>query len=672
MLSSDFACPKCKNGLKSDNNGYFCKECSRIYPLEEGYIDFIEDPNFYAGEVSKRDMEHLLSNIDLIGYNDALATFLEVYPSLRTYIVDYRRADWIAHCLSTNNERCLDIGSGLGNISESLSHIYDEIYSLEAVKERIEFQKRRFKKSGRTNIIIVRGNALELPFPDDYFDLVVCNGVLEWVGMLNKRVCPHQAQISFLNEVKRVLTSKGCLYIGIENRFGIQYLLGQRDHSGLIFTSILPRRIADILVRKFGPEGGIYGEGNLSKKQNEEFGKGNLSKKQNEARGYYTYTYSRRGYHSLLRQAGFSRFKSYWVFPSYNQVPSFSGKLGDSVAIKGFLQYMRSNNPTRFKTILPVLEKLDKHILSFFTSLLIPAFLFYCYKEDIPDSFEEILAKNSSLKNMTTFSGDKEIGYVLYDSKGRPSKIGRLQRYGFDLSDFTPTYDKSAPGSTIPHERGWIENWIQGRTLNPLKLGESLAAINWLIDFQDRTSSSSLMSKADIHLEVESIRQKLVMLPHLHIPEYERWLDEYEFYLSEQKIRRPSEHGDFLYSNILFNTKSHAIEVIDWKHFLMNGDPFYDFTLFIIWSCMAGVSHKHRQESFQQNLSGNGSYSKILYQLQDMFSNHFNFKLDMKKLIRYTLLRYTVRMQSERGENDMTALLFRNLLNVSTKCWPND
>ena len=77
--------------------------------------------------------------------------------------------------------------------------------------------------------MIVRGNASQLPFPDDFFDLVVCNGVLEWIGVINDTVEPREAQIAFLQEVKRVLSRRGCLYVGIENRFGLPFFLGALD-----------------------------------------------------------------------------------------------------------------------------------------------------------------------------------------------------------------------------------------------------------------------------------------------------------------------------------------------------------------------------------------------------------------------------------------------------------
>ena len=99
-------------------------------------------------------MKILLSEIDSLGYDEGLLRFLNQNSGLHDYIIDPRRADWLCHCLSKSNLRCLDIGSGFGNISEKLSFNFQTVYSLESVKERIEFQKRRFKNSNITNITI--------------------------------------------------------------------------------------------------------------------------------------------------------------------------------------------------------------------------------------------------------------------------------------------------------------------------------------------------------------------------------------------------------------------------------------------------------------------------------------------------------------------------------------
>jgi ubiquinone/menaquinone biosynthesis C-methylase UbiE len=376
---------------------------------------------------------------------------------LREYIEDKRRGDWICHCFGSrnnnNNRRCLDIGSGLGNLSEMLSHYYDEVYSLEAVRERIEFQKRRFKNSNVNNVTIVRGNALELPFPNDYFDLVVCNGVLEWVGIMNTDRPPREVQLSFLQEVKRILSDKGCLYIGIENRLGLGYMLGEPDHSGLRYTSLVPRSVANFLVKRYGRSGGMYRD--TSNKENKK-----------EWRGYRTYTYSIKGYNSLLREAGF-KFKSYWTFPSYND-PHFSARLDDRVALKGFVQYFGprfvqyfGSRTRRSKRLFSIMEKFDSRLLLLIAKAMVPCFLFYCYKNEIQESIDDIITDAAQLTSYFTHGDAHNIRYFLYDRDGgTPSKVAQVRRYSNEIPQAIPSYNKEEPSAKQPQERIWFEDWV--------------------------------------------------------------------------------------------------------------------------------------------------------------------------------------------------------------------
>jgi hypothetical protein len=468
--------------------------------------------------------------------------------------------------------------------------------------------------------------------------------MLEWVGMMNTNLTPREAQLSFLREVRRVLSDKGCLYIGVENRFGLQFLLGTNDHSGLPYTSLIPRSIASILVRKYGHSGGIYGDKTI---------------KQKEKRGYYTYTYSILGYSSLFKQARF-KFKSYWVIPGYDE-PYFSGNLDDKIGLKGFMQYIKNiTTRTKFKVALSILEKLDKYILCIITSLFIPSFLFYCYKNEVAESFDNIIASNTLLKSYTVFSGAKEIAYILYNKKGKPVKIVRLKRYGCHLPTTMPFRDKTLPNSYGQLERAWMESWIDGRRINPLKFNEAQMAIEWLIDFQNKTRSTA-MTKNDIYSEVNAVRTNLLQLPNLNIPLYRLWLDDYESYIGTLNINRTSEHGDFFFGNILIDSKTQKVNVIDWEYFRERGDPFFDFVFFII---CAMQSPGYSADEFQQNLNGCGKFSHTMDKLQCKINNHFGFKLDMDKVIPYTTLRYIVRNQLERGTHDKMVILFNKTLNI--------
>jgi ubiquinone/menaquinone biosynthesis C-methylase UbiE len=459
-MDTRFSCPRCKTSLTLGIGSYDCNHCHKSYPIRDQYIDFLGEVDFYAGELSQNDMRKLIKEIDSLGYSEALKRLYLKEPDLKSYIEDKRRGDWICHCFGRNNNiRCLDIGSGLGNLSEMLSHYYDEVYSLEAVPERIEFQKQRFKNSNVNNLTIVRGNALELPFPDDYFDLVVCNGVLEWVGIMNTDDRPlREVQLSFLREVKRVLSDEGCLYIGIENRFSVGYMLGTLDHSGLRYTSLVPRSVANFLVKRYGRSGGMYRD--TSSRENEK-----------EWRGYRTYTYSIKGYNSLLSEAGFI-FKSYWALPSYTN-PLFSARLNDRIGLKGFVQYLGPRFGPRFlqyfgpkartfKGIFSVSAKFDSRILSLIANALAPSFLFYCYKNEIQESIDDIVTNAAQLTSYCTIGDARNIRYLLYDRNrgGTPSKVAQVRRYSNEIPQVIPYYNKEAPSAKQPQESIWFENWV--------------------------------------------------------------------------------------------------------------------------------------------------------------------------------------------------------------------
>jgi hypothetical protein len=277
---------------------------------------------------------------------------------------------------------------------------------------------------------------------------------LEGVGIMNTDRPPREVQLSFLREVKRVLSDKGCLYIGIENRFAIECMLGERDHSGLRYTSLIPRSMANFLVKRYGRSGGMYHD--TSKRENKK-----------EWRGYRTYTYSIKGYNSLFREAGF-KFKSYWAFPSYNH-PMFSARLNDRVALKGFVQYfgprfVQNFGPwtRRFKRIFSLIGKFDSRILSLIANAMAPSFLFYCYKNEIQESIDDIITDAAQIRSYFTDGDASNIRYLLYDrdGDGTPSKVAQVRRYSNEIPQVIPFYNKEVPSAKQPQESIWFEDWI--------------------------------------------------------------------------------------------------------------------------------------------------------------------------------------------------------------------
>jgi SAM-dependent methyltransferase len=255
--------------------------------LKKGIPVFSQDD--YWGEITEEKMKKYLALVEEKGFSAFQRKVLADDKKFYDFIFSDIRADW-RFCLPTERHwRVLDIGAGLGANSFALAKEVEEVTSVERSFLRAKFLKLRKEHEGRKNINIMSADALDLPFGSESFDLIVANGLFEWLGVTNKFSSPQDAQKRFLKEAMRILRKGGYLYIGIENRFAANYLLGGgKDHNGLRFTSWMPRFLANFYTRL------------------------------RTGKKYQTYTYSKLGYEKILKQAGFKNIDFYLTLPGYN------------------------------------------------------------------------------------------------------------------------------------------------------------------------------------------------------------------------------------------------------------------------------------------------------------------------------------------------------------------
>lgn len=99
----------------------------------------------------------------------------------------------------------LDLGCGAGHGSNMLSKKYSKVTALDISSEAIQYAKENWAAS---NIDFVVGDSMNLPFPDDTFDVVASFEVFEHLADWRK----------FLSEVRRVLKPEGLIYISTPNK----------------------------------------------------------------------------------------------------------------------------------------------------------------------------------------------------------------------------------------------------------------------------------------------------------------------------------------------------------------------------------------------------------------------------------------------------------------------
>lgn len=140
----------------------------------------------------------------------------------------------------------LDLGCGLGGISISFAQRAKLVLSGDLDMSRLSKVKERIENSRIKNMCLLKFEGKSLPFKDETFDLVIMNGVLEYMGINKTRLDPEQLQIVALQETRRVLKKNGKVYIGIENRWYPAYFF--RDvHCGLPLVAMLPRKMASLI-----------------------------------------------------------------------------------------------------------------------------------------------------------------------------------------------------------------------------------------------------------------------------------------------------------------------------------------------------------------------------------------------------------------------------------------
>ncbi|MFX0133461.1 MAG: methyltransferase domain-containing protein [Candidatus Hodarchaeota archaeon] len=325
------ACIKCKGPLKKYNNKFLCPSCNNLYSVQEG-VFWASENNYYWGDIDQKQAQQLLKNARKIGWIKALTDLQKkIKNSKFKYYTRANGADWRFNLPLNRHVRVLDVGSGWGQIPFLLAEAYDEIWSLEFIKERIAWQKLRKQQEEVNNLYLVLSNISDMPFLDETFDIISLNGIQQWIGLLKNRVDVHTVQFKILAEAMRLLKPGGYLYIGTKNRIGYDIFMRDIEQSGMSFINLLPRRLSKFYIQHLVKD----------------------SYQTKDVQNYYrTYTYTPWGYKKLLTKVGLSNIKFYWVVTShYNPIAFAPIKEGKKINFY-------------YKQIIPrnLLRKLIKYI----------------------------------------------------------------------------------------------------------------------------------------------------------------------------------------------------------------------------------------------------------------------------------------------------------------------
>jgi len=612
-------------------NAYTCAGCNSSYSIKDG-IPVFTDKEEYWCNADRPTMARLIAEAESSGdWHGAVKKHIPAYDQ---HISPYYRADAQFILPVDGKSRVLDAGAMWGGITIPLAQYCQDVYAIDKTWETLRFLGVRAHQLGLNNITLAVSSVHSLPFPDDFFDCVILNGVLEWLGSEEEIILerqgaakrddaktytrrPDEMQLAGLRELFRVIKPGGSIYVAIENRIGLQYYFGYPDdHVNIRFASVLPRKIANFITRKL------------------------------RNTDYRTYTYSPRALAGLIEKAGFATNELYSVYPHTNTIARLTpftifdrlGRLptqGDVPfnilgRIKVFLfskVWSLVPNPWR-KTFSPSLSLIaqkangeprkDPRIISAlkeagvlpnggstrYAAVIVnnryandnPVnHIIYDASSGTPLYFCKVARERSSLAIMEEADQLKSVRERLGRSSltssiqqisyaGRVDGVSLLvmpfidgHRIGNGMSDFLRRIDivTKSRGTTIQYIGRKIQTHARRRWLRSVD-GTFLDAVTWLAQFQKATATGSMNFGAD---GVDWVRDQLerIVGPNVDTANHKNaiaGLNKQLAALGPVTLPICMQHGDFDFYNLI-RTPS-GLVVLDFEHVADQALPLFD------------------------------------------------------------------------------------------------
>jgi ubiquinone/menaquinone biosynthesis C-methylase UbiE len=595
-------CLNCSEKLDCGPERCVCRGCGATWPVSNGIPRFFQEPDHYWGEVDRNEALELIEAARQGSWAEAVRARFPEKDNMRFGLLDLQRASWAPMLGLDDQSTVLDIGSGYGCITHSLSRFAGEVYSVEAVTERIDFTKERLRQERIANVHLVQASAAALPLAENSFDLVVVNGVLEWVGEWDLTVDPRTVQIDFLKKICRLLKNDGVLLIGIENRIGLGLFLGENDHSGIPYTSLVPRPVASFMLRHTS--------------------KPHHRTQLNARKQYRTYTYSERGYRKLLSDAGFAEVSSYWADPGYNQPYRLVPLTAADWVRQHFAELLDHPSPTPRRGW----RRRLKRIAMPFSARFVPDFVLLASQRPgrrtkLQTWIEECLQESDG-KHRDLAASPQSVTWALHTGPFKEKSIVRFgdAKTGSDLAYlkvFTGNQETGARFETEVTNRAKVREILNASATPLVRVPRSYGTLRirntayYLESASRGTKISDLVRKwgyfddagrverdfsriCDRIIELTSALQNVSDVPTIspswrEIPEDLRSRPELTRALAEKRYFQPAprdaspawiQHGDLSVENTHIDPTTGEFEVFDWSDLAGGLPPLYDLFQF--------------------------------------------------------------------------------------------
>lgn len=334
-LDDIFVCPHCQKPLRKTNDGNSCCGFCRFKLYRDGEVWILPSyaPEYYYADMNRSTLRYLLRIAHMKGGIRQAITerYGRVWESrISEYALSLRRALFLEFIDLPERPHVLDYGCGFGALGLATSPLAGRVFLADSTLERVAFAQLHAQELGFDNTFAMAGFAWnELPIPRRSLDLVILNGILEWIPE-NHTGDAAAIQWAFLAAMQKLLKPGGYLMLAIENRFALRYIAGYKDHPGIKYTSLMPRWFANrYMHRRLG-------------------------------RSYRNFTWHSSTYKKQLPKLGYEAPRFMYLWPDY-RFPVRACWLDDSTALNALFKQYPQGREHKLFAILGAM--ISRHLL---------------------------------------------------------------------------------------------------------------------------------------------------------------------------------------------------------------------------------------------------------------------------------------------------------------------
>ena len=201
---------------------------------KDGVVYLASHSNFaYSdGDRAERYVRDVIHGAtDVSSDSPELVKYIRDWPS--RYHLSRERAHAYRSLAIPADATVLEIGCGCGSITRLLGEKAARVLALEGSARRASITRDRTRDL--ENVTVLCASFEEVAFQSD-FDIVICNGVLEYAALFVRHARPHQRMIELL---ARLVRPGGSLIVAIENKMGLRYFAsGREEHTNVRFDGL--------------------------------------------------------------------------------------------------------------------------------------------------------------------------------------------------------------------------------------------------------------------------------------------------------------------------------------------------------------------------------------------------------------------------------------------------